>query len=170
VQPQSIVHALVEFVDGSTVAQVSQPDMRLPIGLALGWPERARTPYGRMDWSAPLQLEFEPVDHATFPLLGLTIAAGREGGTAPGIANAANEEAVAAFLAGRLQFSGIAETVASVLERRRPVAGPPDLAALLAAERWSRERARTLVEEAPTRARERAPALGDDAAPRRQEE
>jgi 1-deoxy-D-xylulose-5-phosphate reductoisomerase len=122
------------------------PDMRLPIGLALGWPERDERPVGRMDWTRAATLEFQPVDRDTFPLLDLAILAGRQGGTAPAALNAANEEAVAAFLAGRLPFPGIAEVVTEVLARHRPP-DRLDLAALLAAERWSRGLARTLVED-----------------------
>ena len=146
VHPQSIVHAMVEWCDGSTVAQLSMPDMRLPIGLALGWPERDERPVGRMDWTRAATLEFQPVDRATFPLLDLAVRAGREGATAPAALNAANEEAVAAFLAGRLPFPGIAEVVTEVLARHRSPA-ILDLAAVLAAERWSRGLARTLVED-----------------------
>ena len=146
VHPQSIVHAMVEWCDGSTVAQLSMPDMRLPIGLALGWPDRHERPVGRMDWTRAATLEFQPVDRATFPLLDLAIRAGRQGGTAPAALNAANEEAVAAFLAGRLPFPGIAEVVTEVLGGHRPPA-TLDLQAVLAAERWSRGLARTLVED-----------------------
>ena len=143
VHPQSIVHAMVEWCDGSTVAQLSLPDMRLPIGLALGWPERDERPVGRLDWTRASTLEFQPVDRATFPLLDLAVQAGRQGATAPAALNAANEEAVAAFLAGRLPFPGIAQVVTEVLDRHRPPA-TLDLAAVLAAERWSRGLARTL--------------------------
>jgi 1-deoxy-D-xylulose-5-phosphate reductoisomerase len=146
VHPQSIIHAMVEFRDGATIAQLSFPDMRLPIGLALGWPERSRRPVGGMDWSRATTLEFLPVDRVTFPLLDLAIGAGRTGGTAPAVLNAANEEAVAAFLAGRLRFPGIAEVVWEVLAEHR-VPDRLDLEAVLAAETWSRERARTLVED-----------------------
>jgi 1-deoxy-D-xylulose-5-phosphate reductoisomerase len=149
VHPQSIVHAMVEWCDGSTVAQLSLPDMRLPIGLALGWPERDERPVGRIDWTRAVSLEFQPVDRATFPLLDLAVQAGRQGGTAPAALNAANEEAVAAFLAGRLPFPGIAEVVTEVLGRHRPPA-TLDLQAVLAAERWSRRLARTLVEDLTT--------------------
>jgi len=146
VHPQSVVHAMVEWRDGSTVAQLSQPDMRLPIGLALGWPERSERPVGQLDWSRATTLEFQPVDHATFPLLDLAVRAGRLAGTAPATLNAANEEAVGAFLAGRLPFPGIAAVVSRVLDEHRPPARL-DLAAVLQAERWSRDRARTLVED-----------------------
>jgi 1-deoxy-D-xylulose-5-phosphate reductoisomerase len=144
VQPQSLVHAMVEFRDGSTMAQLSLPDMRLPIGLALGWPHRSDVPIGRIDWSRPRTLEFAPVDRVTYPLLDLAVAAGAAGGTAPAVLNAANEEAVAAFLARRLPFPGIAEVVTRVLDAHRQPA-ELDLAAVLAAEQWSRELARTLV-------------------------
>jgi 1-deoxy-D-xylulose-5-phosphate reductoisomerase len=146
VHPQSVVHAMVEWRDGSTVAQLSQPDMRLPIALALGWPERSERPVGRLDWRGAVTLEFQPVDRATFPLLDLAERAGRLAGTAPAALNAANEEAVAAFLAGRLPFPGIAAVVARVLDEHRQPARL-DLQAVLEAERWSRDRARTLVED-----------------------
>jgi 1-deoxy-D-xylulose-5-phosphate reductoisomerase len=149
VHPQSIVHAMVEWCDGSTVAQLSMPDMRLPIGLALGWPERDERPVGRIDWTRAATLEFQPVDRATFPLLDLAVQAGRQGGTAPAALNAANEEAVDAFLAGRLPFPGIAEVVDEISGRHRPPAAL-DLEAVLAAERWSRGLARTLVEDLTT--------------------
>jgi 1-deoxy-D-xylulose-5-phosphate reductoisomerase len=149
VHPQSIVHAMVEWCDGSTVAQLSMPDMRLPIGLALGWPERDERPVGRIDWTRAATLEFQPVDRATFPLLDLAVQAGRQGGTAPAALNAANEEAVDAFLAGLLPFPGIAEVVAEISRRHRPPAAL-DLEAVLAAERWSRGLARTLVEDLTT--------------------
>jgi 1-deoxy-D-xylulose-5-phosphate reductoisomerase len=149
VHPQSIVHAMVEWCDGSTVAQLSMPDMRLPIGLALGWPERDERPVGRIDWTRAATLEFQPVDRATFPLLDLAVQAGRQGGTAPAALNAANEEAVDAFLAGRLPLPGIAEVVAEISRRHRPPAAL-DLEAVLATERWSRGLARTLVEDLTT--------------------
>ncbi len=145
VHPQSIVHAMVEFCDGATIAQLSFPDMRLPIGLALGWPERSERPVGVIDWSRATTLEFLPVDRTTFPMLDLAIGAGRAGATAPAVLNAANEEAVAAFLAGRLRFPDIAEVVRQVLAEHH-VPQQLDLETVLAAEQWSRERARTLVE------------------------
>jgi 1-deoxy-D-xylulose-5-phosphate reductoisomerase len=117
VHPQSIVHSMVEFVDGSTIAQLSRPDMRLPIGYALAWPERATTPYGRIDWSTLSRLDFEPPDLDVFPCLGLAFAAGRTGGTAPAWLNAANEVAVTAFLAGRLAWSAIPDVLERVLAR-----------------------------------------------------
>jgi 1-deoxy-D-xylulose-5-phosphate reductoisomerase len=146
VHPQSIVHAMVEFRDGATIAQLSMPDMRLPIGLALGWPERSERPIGRLDWTRASTLEFLPVEREVFPLLDVAIGAGRRGGTAPAVLNAANEEAVAAFLAGRLRFPGIAEVVCQVLADHQ-VPDVVDLDAVLQAEQWSRRCARTLVQD-----------------------
>ena len=117
VHPQSVVHSMVELVDGSTIAQLSQPDMRLPIGYALGWPERLQHAFGAIDWTAPLSLQFEPPDRAAFPCLELAYEAGRAGGPAPAWLNAANEVAVGAFLEGRLDWLGISDVVAAVLDR-----------------------------------------------------
>jgi 1-deoxy-D-xylulose-5-phosphate reductoisomerase len=119
VHPQSVIHGMVEFSDGSTIAQLSMPDMRLPIEYALGYPERGSIPFGRIDWSALGRLDFEPPDLEAFPCLGLAYAAGRAGETAPACLNAANEVAVEAFLAGRIPFTGIAETIESVLGESR---------------------------------------------------
>ena len=106
VHPQSMVHCMVEFVDGSTIAQLSPPDMRLPIALALGWPDRV--PDAAPAWTGPRgkPLTFEPLDADAFPAVGLAQAAGQAGGSGPAVFNAANEEAVAAFLAGQLPFLG----------------------------------------------------------------
>jgi 1-deoxy-D-xylulose-5-phosphate reductoisomerase len=144
VHPQSIVHGMVEFCDGAVVAKLSPPDMRLPIQLALGWPQRLPHAHRRMDWSAPLALRFEPVDSAAFPMLGLAIEAGRRGATYPGVMNAANEEAVAAFLRGELPFLGIPAVVEAVLEAHEP-SGTLGLQTVLEAERWARTTAATLV-------------------------
>ncbi len=115
VHPQSIVHSMVEFTDGSTIAQLSLPDMRLPIGYALGYPERIRTPFGRIDWGRLDRLDFEPPDRATFRCLDLAYQAGRAGGTAPAWLSAANEVAVDAFLAGSLQWNEIPDVCVDVL-------------------------------------------------------
>jgi 1-deoxy-D-xylulose-5-phosphate reductoisomerase len=141
VHPQSIVHSMVEFHDGATIANLSPPDMRLPIQLALGWPERLASAPTRMDWTRAQALEFEPVDADTFRMLPLSVAAGRAGGTAPAVLNAANEEAVAAFLEGKIGFLGIADAVAAVLEEH-DVEPAADLESVLGAERWARRRAR----------------------------
>ncbi|HXZ82238.1 MAG TPA: 1-deoxy-D-xylulose-5-phosphate reductoisomerase [Acidimicrobiales bacterium] len=122
VHPQSIVHSMVEFCDGATIAQLSQPDMRLPIGYALAYPERFGEPYGRIDWREVAHLDFASPDPATFPCLGLALEAGRAGGSAPAWLNAANEVAVGAFLAGRISWPGIAAVVAETLAAHEPTA------------------------------------------------
>ena len=115
VHPQSVVHSMVELRDGSTLAQLSNPDMRLPIGYALGWPDRAGTPYGALDWTTATTLTFEPPDRTVFPCIDLAYEAGRRGGSAPAWLSAANEVAVEAFLAGQLPWRGIAEVVGATL-------------------------------------------------------
>ncbi len=119
VHPQSVVHSMVELVDGATLAQLSDPDMRLPIGYAMGWPRRLETPFGAIDWSSPLDLTFEHPDRSVFRCLDLAYGAGRAGGAAPAWLNAANEVAVAAFLQGRLPWLGIAGVVADTLDACR---------------------------------------------------
>jgi 1-deoxy-D-xylulose-5-phosphate reductoisomerase len=116
VHPQSIVHSMVELRDGSTLAQLSNPDMRLPIGYALGWPDRVATPFGALDWSGALSLTFEPPDRAVFGCIELAYEAGRRGGSAPAWLSAANEVAVEAFLGNALPWGGIAEVVAETME------------------------------------------------------
>jgi len=116
VHPQSVVHSMVEYVDGSTIAQMSMPDMRLPIGYALGWPDRIGTPFGRIDWTSLGRLDFEAPDRATFRCLDLAYAAGRVGGTAPAMLSAANEVAVDAFLAGRIRWNQIPDVVVATLD------------------------------------------------------
>lgn len=117
VHPQSVVHSMVEFTDGSTIAQLSMPDMRLPIGYALGYPQRIATPFGRIDWTTLSRLEFEAPDRKTFRCLDLAYAAGRAGGTAPAALSAANEVVVEAFLGGRIMWADIAKYVERVMER-----------------------------------------------------
>jgi len=136
-QPTSIVHALVRFRDGAALAHLGYPDMRVPISFALTYPERAATPVAPLDFSQGLVLEFEPPDLETFPLLALARRAGELGGTYPCAFNAANEVAVAAFLAGRLSFLGIAATVEETLAE---IDGSParDLADLVEADAAAR--------------------------------
>ncbi len=117
VHPQSIVHSMATFTDGATIAQLSLPDMRLPIGYALAYPDRIGTPFGRMDLSRSFSLDFEPPDRGTFRGLDLAYQAGRSGGTAPAWLSAANEVAVDAFLSGALAWSDIAALIAAALER-----------------------------------------------------
>ncbi len=115
VHPTSVVHALVRLRDGASLAHLGYPDMRVPISFALTYPDRAETPVEPLDFTSGLTLEFEPPDLETFPMLGLARDAGERGGTYPCAYNAANEVAVAAFLAGRLPFLGIAEVVEETL-------------------------------------------------------
>ena len=145
VHPQSVVHSMVEYTDGATVAQLSLPDMRLCIGYALAWPERAATPFGRIDWAALRRLDFEPPDHEAFPCLGLAYVAGQLGGTAPAWLNAANEVAVAAFLDGALAWIAIPDVLSRVLDRHDgAVADTAE--AVVDADRRARRAARDLIE------------------------
>ena len=123
VHPQSLVHSLVEYADGSMLAQLGAPDMRTPIAQALAWPERVDSGVQSLDLGQIGRLDFEPPDHVRFPSLGLARAAARAGGTAPAVLNAANEVAVQAFLDRRLNFTGIAAVIDKVLQRldSRPV-------------------------------------------------
>ena len=141
VHPQSIVHSMVEFTDASTIAQLSTPDMRLPIGYALAWPDRIATPFGRIDWTTLGQLDFEPPDLEAFPCLALAYAAGRTGGTAPAWISAANEVAVDAFLNGQIAWREIASVIAATLDRHD---GTPasDAAAVIDADAEARRVAR----------------------------
>ena len=144
VHPQSIVHSMVEFTDGATIGQLSLPDMRLPIGYALAYPDRIATPFGRLDWTALGRLDFEPPDRSTFRCLSLAYAAGRAGGTAPAWLNAANEVVVQAFLDGTVDWLGIADTLAAALDRHDGV--PADsLDDVIEADRRSREVANSLL-------------------------
>ncbi|HEX2782715.1 MAG TPA: 1-deoxy-D-xylulose-5-phosphate reductoisomerase, partial [Ilumatobacteraceae bacterium] len=117
VHPQSVVHSMVEFTDGSTIAQLSMPDMRLPIGYALAYPNRIGTPFGRIDWATLRRLDFEPADTATFRCLLLAYEAGRIGTTAPAWLSAANEVAVEAFLHQRIRWAQIADVCDATLQR-----------------------------------------------------
>ena len=116
VHPQSIVHSMVEYVDGSVIAQLSQPDMRLPIAYCLNFPDRQPPAWGQLDFAKVLQLDFSPPDHGRFPALGLAYAAARRGGAAPAWLSAANEVAVEAFLAERVGWADIVAVVASTLD------------------------------------------------------
>jgi 1-deoxy-D-xylulose-5-phosphate reductoisomerase len=139
VHPQSIVHGIVEMKDASVLMQAAPPDMRIPIQAALLGDERVEG-YGRLDLPGAGRLEFEEVDHARFPALGLAYRAGRAGGTAPAALNAANEVAVGAFLEGELAFAAIAEVVRRVLDEHEP-GDDATVEQVLAADRWAREEA-----------------------------
>lgn len=138
IHPQSVVHSFVEFVDGSVVAQLSPPDMKLPIQFALTWPERRESVARRIDWSQPWKLDFEPADVERFPALALGTEVARAGGTAGAVMNAANEAAVAAFLAGELRFLDIVPACRSVLDAHNFDANPT-LEQLFALDHWARE-------------------------------
>lgn len=144
VHPQSIVHSMVEFTDGSTLAQASPPDMRLPISLGLDWPRRVAGVGRPLDWTTATAWTFEPLDDDAFPAVALAKAVGRRGGTYPAVFNAANEQAVDAFHDGRLAFTGIVDTVRDVVERHdAPAALTRE--SLAEAEAWARRTADAVI-------------------------
>jgi len=144
VHPQSIVHSMVEFVDGMVMAQLGAADMRLPIQYALTYPDRQNSPFGRLNFWEMRDLTFAPPDTETFRGLGLAYAAGRAGGTMPTLMNAANEVAVAAFLRDRIGFLKIYEIIERVMDKGENVF-EPDLATLLETDRWARKYAESLI-------------------------
>ena len=146
VHPQSVVHSMAEFTDGSTIAQLSLPDMRLPIGYALGYPHRITTPFGRIDWTELTRLDFERPDTATFRCLGLAYDAGRTGGGAPAWLSAANEVAVDAFMNGLISWAQIADVLAAVLDVYDGAA-PDTVDDVIAADGEARRRARSAIEQ-----------------------
>jgi 1-deoxy-D-xylulose-5-phosphate reductoisomerase len=143
VHPQSIVHSMVEFVDGSTIAQASPPDMRLPISLGLAWPDRVEGVGVPLDWTRASTWTFEPLDEQAFPAVRLAKQVGRAGGTYPAVFNAANEQAVLAFHAGRVGYLDILDVVEAVVDRH--TAGESSLEGVLDAERWARAEADALL-------------------------
>jgi 1-deoxy-D-xylulose-5-phosphate reductoisomerase len=145
IHPQSIVHSMVEFVDGSTMAQCSPPDMRLPIALGLGWPDRVPSAIGGLDWSTAATWEFSPLDDEAFPAVQLARRCGAAAGTYPAVYNAANEVCVEGFLAGRIRFTHIVDTVARVIEELVTPSGPLTVEGVLSADRWARTRAGQLL-------------------------
>ncbi len=145
VHPQSIVHSMVTFADGATIAQASPPDMRLPIALALAWPDRLPVVQPALDWSAASTWEFLPLDQVAFPAVRLAREAGQAAGVVPALYNAANEEAVAAFVAGRLSFPGIVDVVTRTLDDAPDLGAPTCVEDVLAAEKWAREHARGVI-------------------------
>jgi 1-deoxy-D-xylulose-5-phosphate reductoisomerase len=151
IHPQSIVHSLVEFVDGSLLAQLGVADMRVPIQYALSYPERWDAPLPRLPLDRALALEFEPPDRERFPCLGLAYRAIGEGGACPAVLNAANEEAVQAFLEERVPFPAISDCVAEVMGRFDGVAAA-SLEDVLAADAWSRRQAAAALGQAAARA------------------
>ena len=150
VHPQSVIHSMVEFTDGATIAQASPPDMRLPIALALGWPDRVPGAAFAVDWTRAQAWTFEPLDAKAFPAIDLAREAGAAGGCAPAVYNAANEELVRAFHAGAVGFLGIVDTIADVLhewlsDRHGSVGTPGTVEDVERAEEWARGRAREII-------------------------
>ena len=149
IHPQSIVHSMVEFDDGSIKAQLGHPDMRLPIQYALTYPERLANPQlPHLDWENIKELNFEQPDFDAFPCLKLAIEAGRKGGTYPAVLCAADEVAVELFLSGRIKFTDIARLVQSALEEHQAVTHP-SLEEIMAADNWAREKVTQLVGDSP---------------------
>jgi len=146
IHPQSIVHSMVEFVDSAVIAQLSEPDMCLPIACALFWPERLEQPYGQMDWSKAKDLNFEPPDFERFPALKLAFEVGETGGTAPAVYNAANEIAVAAFLKGAVGYNKIVDIIRKTLDEME-FNRQPDLEEILAADHEARRIAAKIEEK-----------------------
>ncbi|MDL9936266.1 1-deoxy-D-xylulose-5-phosphate reductoisomerase [Gordonia sp. ABSL1-1] len=155
VHPQSIVHSMVTFVDGATVAKASPPSMKLPIALALGWPDRVPGSSMACDFSTAAQWTFEPVDNEVFPAVELARTAGRGGGSLTAVFNAANEAAAAGFFAGRIRFPRIVEVVAEVLADADQWRNPPGtVEEVFAADQWARAHAARLVESTASRTRD----------------
>jgi 1-deoxy-D-xylulose-5-phosphate reductoisomerase len=147
VHPQSVVHSMVEFTDGSTIAQCSPPDMRLPIAWALGHPRRLAGAAPGCDWTQAATWQFEPLDDEAFPALALARRVGTAGSTYPAVYNAANEVCVDAFHERRLRFTGIVDTIDRVVEEHRAPSGALQMSDVLTADQWARERARAILGE-----------------------
>ncbi|HIW63457.1 MAG TPA: 1-deoxy-D-xylulose-5-phosphate reductoisomerase [Candidatus Stackebrandtia excrementipullorum] len=143
--PQSYIHSMVEFRDGSTIGQISPPDMRLPIAQALVWPHRLPDVAPAVDWTKAHTWELFPMDDEAFPAVNLAKQAGKTGRCLPAVYNAANEECVAAFIGGELPFLGIVDTVSEVMERVPDFGTPGTVDDVLAAEKWAREAARDRI-------------------------
>lgn len=146
IHPQSIVHSLVEFSDGALLAQLSHPDMRLPIQYAMTYPGRLPTKLKKLNLEEVGRLDFAEPDFSRFPCLQLALSAGKKGGTAPAVLSAANEEAVAAFLQKKISFMSICRVVSTVLARHS-VVKKPNLTQVIEADRWARDKARTLLKK-----------------------
>lgn len=149
VHPQSMVHSMVEYVDGSTIAQCSPPDMRLPIALGLTWPDRVPDAAPAFDWTKASAWTFEPLDDEAFPAVELARRVGKAGGVAPAVYNGANEVCVDAFCAGKLAFTGIVDVITACVDRLLGPDGPDfgelSVPGVLAADAWARETAAELI-------------------------
>jgi 1-deoxy-D-xylulose-5-phosphate reductoisomerase len=146
VHPQSIVHSMVEYIDGSTIAQASPPDMRLPISLGLDWPNRVPGVGRPLDWTMASTWNFEPLDSEAFPAVELAKTVGRAGGTYPAVFNASNEQAVAAFHAGAIRFLDIVDIISRVVDAHRPE-DELTLESLASAETWARDTADRVIRD-----------------------
>jgi 1-deoxy-D-xylulose-5-phosphate reductoisomerase len=144
IHPQSVIHSMVEFVDGSVVAQLGPPDMKLPIQHALDYPHRIAGPAERLDWTQAHDLRFEPADFDRYPALALGFECARSGGTSGAVLNAANEAAVQSFLEGELHFTEIIPACRSILEEHH-YESDPTLEQLVSLDRWAREEIHTWV-------------------------
>ncbi|WP_218220392.1 1-deoxy-D-xylulose-5-phosphate reductoisomerase [Nesterenkonia sp. Act20] len=153
VHPQQWIHSMVQFCDGSTIAQAGRPRMLIPIALGLSWPERLSEVDAPIDWTQAMQWDFEPLDHRAFPAVALAKQACAASDTHMAVYNAANEQAVEAFHEGRLSFPGIVSTVEATLERYTPSTGTLTLAEVLEAEIWARREADALISAATVQAR-----------------
>ena len=147
VHPQSIVHSMVEFVDGSVIAQCSPPDMKLPIALGMSWPERVPNVAKPCDWTTASSWTFEPLNETVFPAVALARQVGSAGLTYPAVYNAANEQAVEAFHRGQIGFNSIVDLVSRVVDSHEPEA-QLSLESVLAAEKWARDRADAVIARA----------------------
>jgi 1-deoxy-D-xylulose-5-phosphate reductoisomerase len=148
VHPQSIIHSMVTFTDGATIAQASPPSMKLPIALAMNWPQRVPQAQPALDFTQAHDWRFEPLDHAAFPAVQLARDVAERRGTFPAVYNAANEEAAAAFLQGRIRFPQIVDTVEEVVAEASQFAGVPSTVDdILAVEREARARANAIVDK-----------------------
>jgi 1-deoxy-D-xylulose-5-phosphate reductoisomerase len=144
IHPQSIVHSMVEYVDGSVIAQLGMPDMRVPIAYALAYPERLKLNLPTLDFFSVQTLTFQEPDLSRFPCLDLAFTACKAGGTMPAVLNASNEVAVQAFLDNRIPFGGISRLVDKVMEEHE-LAPATELEAILAADAWARTRAEEII-------------------------
>jgi 1-deoxy-D-xylulose-5-phosphate reductoisomerase len=147
VHPQSVIHSMVEFVDGSVIAQASPPDMKLPIALGLSWPDRLSQVSNPVDWSKSHSWQFEPLDEKVFSAVALARQVGKAAKSYPAVYNAANEQAVLAFHAGAISFDQITDLIERAVEAHQPE-GELSLESLLAAEKWARDRTNAQIAKA----------------------
>jgi 1-deoxy-D-xylulose-5-phosphate reductoisomerase len=153
IHPQSIVHSMVEYIDGSVMAQLALPDMRGPIAYALSYPERLNLQLPSLNLFAIRKLTFSPVEEGRFPALGLAYRALEAGGTMPAVLNSANEAAAEAFLQGRISFRRIPQLIREVMDSHRPITAP-DLREIKNAHEWAQKKSRNRIDESAKSQRE----------------